>query len=106
MREVPEIVASEAVLLRVMDNALRCEFIPSIDKWGARVKVFEVDGSIGLVESTEVFESLYERGLVGMEFAPNGYNRTDAWITEDGRRALAFYDEKNEVTMGLMASAD
>jgi hypothetical protein len=92
MKEVAEITALEALMLGAMDRSERCEYIPSVGEFGGRVKVWE-DGAIGLLEGEETFMSLLERGLVGWAFAPMGYNRTEAWITEEGRRALAFYEE-------------
>jgi hypothetical protein len=107
MREVPELTAVEALMLGAIDRSERCEFIPSIAEWGGRVKVWE-DGAIGLIEGEETFLSLKSRGLVGSEYAPVGYSRTEAWITEEGRRALAFYEERMRMstTMELMGNVD
>lgn len=95
MRTVESLTGEEATFLRLLENADRCDYIPSIGEWGARIKVW-VGGKASFVEEGDdgLFTQLLKRGLVGWEFVPNGYNYSICWITEDGRRALAFWEEE------------
>lgn len=97
-----DLLENEAVMLRMMDEAERCEIIPAGPDWEGRVKVFCADGSVGLVENDDTFFNLRDRGLVDCD----GEGQAEAWITEEGRRAIVFHDELQQVTLDLMNNVE